>query len=138
TNKFSVKEQREITKLVVGDAKSDIEALAGWLKDRKVDLQHYDGDKPSKLESLTKKGWQSDRNLGMCAATCDAYQATLLATNWNPDTISFKDSKENEIDRKEDIAEFAKWGLGRSESDVVQEVDDFIHNRITQGFSVFK
>lgn len=138
SNKFSVKEQKEIVKIVIQDAMSDIEAMAQWLSDRELDLQMYDGEKPSKLEQLTKKDWQSDRNLGMTAATCDSYQATLLATNWNPDTINFKDTKENEVDRKDDLAEFTKWGLGQAESDVMQEVDDFIHNRITQGFSVFK
>lgn len=138
TNKFTSKEQAEIVKMVIQDAMSDIESLSVWLNDRKLDIQMYEGERPSKLENLTKEDWQSDRNLGMTAATCDSYQATLLATNWNPDTLSFKDSKENEIDRKDDIAEFAKWGLGRSEADAIQEVDDFIHNRITQGFSVFK
>lgn len=138
TNKFAIAEQKEIVKMVVQDAKSDIESMGTWLNDRKLDLQMYEGDRPSKLEGLDKKDWQSDRNLGMCAATCDSYQATLLATNWNPDTLYFKDSKENEIDRKDDIAEFAKWGLGRAEADTIQEVDDYIHNRITQGFSVFK
>lgn len=138
TNKFSPREQKEIVKIVIQDAMSDIEAMAVWLQDRKLDVQMYEGDKPSKLENLQKKDWQSDRNLGMTAATCDSYQATLLATCWNPDTLTFKDSKENEIDRKDDIAEFSKWGLGRSEADAIQEVDDFIHNRISQGFSVFK
>lgn len=138
TQKFSAAEQRDIIKMVIQDAMSDIEAMAVWLQDRKLDVQMYEGDKPSKLENLTKKDWQSDRNLGMTSATCDSYQATLLATCWNPDTLTFKDSQENEIDRKDDISEFAKWGLGRAEADAVQEVDDFIHNRITQGFSVFK
>lgn len=138
TNKFSQKEQSDIVKMVIQDAMSDIESMSTWLEDRKLDIQMYEGEKPSRLENLTKADWQSDRNLGMTAATCDSYQATLLATNWNPDTLNFKDSKENAIDRKDDIAEFAKWGLGRSEADAIQEVDDFIHNRITQGFSVFK
>lgn len=138
TNKFSISEQKTIVKMVVQDAMSDIESMSQWLVDRRLDIQMYEGDKPSKLEQLSKKDWQSDRNLGMTAATCDAYQATLLATNWNPDTINFKDSKENEIDRKDNLAEFTKWGMGRAESDVTQEIDDFIHNRITQGFSVFK
>lgn len=138
TQEFSAVEQKEIVKMVIQDALSDIESLTQWLEDRKLDIKMYEGDKPSRIENLVKEDWQSDRNLGMTAATCDAYQATLLATNWNPDTLSFKDSKENAIDRKDDIAEFAKWGLGRSEADAIQEVDDFIHNRITQGFSVFK
>lgn len=138
TNNFSKSEQKEIVKIVVQDAMSNIESMAQWLADRRLDIQIYEGDRPSKLEGLQKKDWQSDRNLGMTAATCDAYQATLLATNWNPDTLNFKDSRENDIDRKDDITEFSKWGLGRAESNVTQAVDDFIHNRITQGFSVFK
>lgn len=138
TNKFSEQEQREIVKMVIQDAQSDIESMAQWLADRRLDLMMYEGVKPSTLENLTKKDWQSDRNLGMTAATCDAYQATLLATNWNIDTLNFKDTKENEVNRKDALTEFSKWGLGRAESDVTQEVDDFIHNRITQGFSVFE
>lgn len=138
TNKFSQAEQKEICKMVMQDANADIESMAIWLEDRRLDIQLYEGDRPSKIEGLTKKDWQSDRNLGMTAATCDAYQATLLATNWNPDTLNFRDSQENEIDRKDDITEFAKWGLGRSESNVTEDIDDYIHNRITQGFSVLK
>ncbi len=137
TNKFSKTEQKEIVEMVMQDARSDIESLAVWLNDRRLDIMLYEGDRPTKIEGLQKKDWQSDRNLGMTAATCDAYQATLLATNWNPDTLNFKSTKENEIDRKDDITEFSKWGLGRAEANVTAEVDDFIHNRITQGFSVF-
>lgn len=137
TNKFSEMEQKKIVKMVMQDARADIESLSVWLNDRRLDIQLYEGERPTKIEGLNKKDWQSDRNLGMTAATCDAYQATLLATNWNPDTLNFSDTKENEIDRKDDITAFAKWGLGRAESNVTEDVDDFIHNRITQGFSVF-
>ncbi len=137
TNKFSLAEQKRITTMVMQDARSDIESLTVWLNDRRLDIMLYEGDRPTKIEGLQKKDWQSDRNLGMTAATCDAYQATLLATNWNPDTLNFEATKENETDRKDDITKFSKWGLGRAESNVTAEVDDFIHNRITQGFSVF-
>lgn len=135
TNKFSITEQRKIVKMVMQDARSDIESLSVWLSDRRLDIQLYEGDRPTKIEGLNKKDWQSDRNLGMTAATCDAYQATLLATCWNPDTLNFESTKENEIDRKDDITTFSKWGLGRAEANVTSEIDDFIHNRITQGFS---
>lgn len=138
TDKFSKEEQKAIAKMVMQDARADMEAMQVWLQDRRMDIMLYEGDRPTKIEGLIKKDWQSDRNLGMTAATCDAYQATLLATCWNPDTINFKDTKENLIDRKDDITEFTKWGLGRAESNVTQEVDDFIHNRITAGFSVMK
>ncbi len=137
TNSFSESEHKKIVKMVMQDARADIESLSVWLTDRRLDIQLYEGERPTKIEGLNKKDWQSDRNLGMTAATCDAYQATLLATNWNPDTLNFADTKENEIDRKDDITAFSKWGLGRAESDVTNDVDDFIHNRITQGFSVF-
>ena len=137
SDNFSNEEQKDIVDMVMSDVRYDIEALSVWLADRRLDIQLYEGEKPTKLEGLTKKDWQSDRNLGMTAATCDSYQATLLATNWNPDTLNFADTKENEIDRKDDIVAFAKWGLGRAESDVTDQVDDFIHNRITSGFSVF-
>ena len=110
---FTDEEQKDIVKMVMSDVRYDIEALSVWLADRRLDIQLYEGEKPTKLEGLTKKDWQSDRNLGMTAATCDSYQATLLATNWNPDTLNFADTKENEIDRKDDIVAFAKGGLGR-------------------------
>ena len=137
TDTFTTEEQKKIVEMVMADVRYDIEALSVWLTDRRLDIQLYEGERPTKLEGLTKKDWQSDRNLGMTAATCDSYQATLLATNWNPDTLNFADTKENEIDRKDDIVAFAKWGLGRAESDVTDQVDDFIHNRITSGFSIF-
>ena len=138
TDKFSKEEQKAIAKMVMQDARSNIESMSTWLEDRKLDILLYEGARPSLIEGLQKKSWQSDRNLGMTAATCDAYQATLLATNWNPDTLNFADTQENIIDRKDDITKFSKWGLGRAESNVTQEIDDFIHNRITQGFSVLK
>lgn len=138
TDSFSPEEMKEIVKMVLQDSKSDIESMSEWISDRKQDLKMYNGDKPSVLENLTKKNWQSDRNLGQCAATCDSYQATLLATCVNPDTIHFKGAKENDVDRKDNITEFTKWGLGRAEADFHQEADDFIHNRVVQGFSVFK
>lgn len=138
TDTFSPEEMKEIVKMVLQDAKSDLESMSEWIADRKLDVKMYNGDKPSVLENLTKKGWQSDRNLGQCAATCDSYQATLLATCVNPETIHVKSAKENDVDRRDNITKFIKWGLGRAEADFHQEADDFIHNRVTQGFSVFK
>lgn len=138
TDKFSLEEEKEIVKMVISDSISDIEQMAEWLKDREQDINDYEALPPSELESLEKKEWQSDRNLGMCPATCDSYQATLLATCLNPSTIRFKSTKYNDSDRSDDLAEFTKWGLTQSDINFLQEADDFIHNRITQGFSVFK
>lgn len=138
TDNFTPEEQREIIKMVQLDAENDIKSREEWLDQKVLDLQHYDNEKPSVLEKLEKEDWQSDRNLGMCAATCDIYQATLKATCWNPETIHFKANEENDIDHKTDLENFAKWAVGRNECNVEPEVDDFIHNRIVQGFSCFK
>jgi hypothetical protein len=138
TDKFTPEEQREIVKMVKLDSENDIKSRQEWLDQRVLDLQHYNNEKPSKLENLDKEEWQSDRNLGMCAATCDIYQATLKATCWNPETIHFKSNEANDVDHKSDLETFTKWAVGRNECNVEPEVDDFIHNRITQGFSCFK
>lgn len=138
TDKFSPEEQREIIKMVKLDAENDIQSRASWLDQRILDLKHYDNAAPSDLEDLEKEEWQADRNLGMCAATCDIYQATLKATCWNPETIHFKSNESNDVDHKSDLEAFTKWAVGRNECNLEPEVDDFIHNRITQGFSCFK
>lgn len=138
TDKFSPEEQKDIVKMVVQDALSDIESMTEWVDRKRKDLQMYNGEKPSKIENLSKREWQSDRNLRLCTAVSDAFQATLLATCFNPDTIHVKATEANDVNRKDDIETFTKWGLGPSESDIFNDVNDFILNRITQGFSVFK
>ena len=135
---FSIDEMKAIVDMVVQDAQSDIEGLSEWFERRKHDIMLMEGEKPSILETLEKEEWQSDRNLNLCAATCDAYQATLLATCYNPDTIHFKATEKNDIDNKDNLETFTKWSVGASESDIFPEVDDFINNKVTQGFSVFK
>jgi len=138
TDNFSAEEQKEIVRFVIQDAKSDIDATAEWVQKRKKDLQMYNGEKPSIIENLQKKRWQSDRNLRLCTSVCDAFQATLVATAVNPDTLHVKATESNDVDRKDDIVTFSKWGLGPSESNLFPAANDFIQNRITQGFSVFK
>ncbi len=138
TDSFSKEEQKEIVEMVLADYEVGIEAMADWVTQRELDLKHYYGEKPSILENLSKRGWQSDRNLGLCAATCDIYQATLYSTVWNPDTLHFIATEKNDVDNKDNITRFAKWAVGKNEGNVSVEVDDFIHNRIVQGFSAFK
>lgn len=138
SDSFGTDEQKVIVKMIIDDAEADKQVLADWKTQKELDLKHYAGEKPSILENLTKRGWQSDRNLGLCAATCDIYQATLLVTCWNPDTIHFKATEENDIDNKDNLERFAKWVVLPQEANVQPEVDDFIHNRVTMGFSAFK
>lgn len=137
TDKYSVDEMKEIVKMVVDDARSDIEQLKEWINQRALDLKRYDNAKPSELEGITKKPWQSDRNLGLYQAFGDAFHATLLATCFNPDTIHFKATEANDLDNTDILEQFTRWGIGPAESNIFPEVDDFICNRIQQGFSVF-
>lgn len=138
TDHFSPEEQKDIVKLVVQDALSDIDIMSEWVKKRQKDLRMYNGEKPSTIENLNKKRWQSDRNLRLCTAVCDAFNATLLATCFNPDTIHVKATEPNDVNRKDDIETFIKWAIGPSESNIYYEVKDFVHNRVTQGVSFFK
>ena len=138
TDKFSPEEQKKIVRFVIQDAKTDIDSLAEWVKKRQKDLQMYNGEKPSIIENLQKKRWQSDRNLRLCTSVCDAFQATLVATAVNPDMLHVKATENNDVNRKDDIVTFAKWALGPMESNLFPAANDFIQNRITQGFSVFK
>lgn len=130
--------QKEIVDKIINDYKDGISDMDSWLSDRKYDIMSYEGAPPSKIEGLDKESWQADRNLGLTSATCDQYQATLMATCWNPDSIHFAATEENDIDRRDNTAKFTKWMVSESECNVAPEIDDFIHNRITQGTSVMK
>lgn len=138
TDHFSAEEQKDIVKMIVQDALADIDSMVEWVAKRQKDLQRYQGEKPSIIENLRKKHWQSDRNMRLATAVCDAFDATLLATTFNPDTIHIKATEPNDVNRKDDIETFVKWGVGPSESNLYYDVKDFIHNRVTQGFSVFE
>jgi len=63
SDKFLVAEQKEIVEMVYKDAKTDIESMSVWLEDRRLDIMLYEGDRPTKIEGLQKKDWQSDHNL---------------------------------------------------------------------------
>lgn len=135
---FGSDEQRDICTKVKLCLENDLHDMDEWITNRELDLKMYQGAKPSVIENLDKEDWQSDRNLGMCAATCDAHQATLLATCYNEERIHFKPTKTDSADRSDNLEKFTKWALGPQEADVYSEVDDYIHNRITQGVSYFK
>lgn len=138
SDKFSPEERIEIVKMVKDDVEYAEKIQEPYIKQKKLDLQHYHGDAPSKLENLKKSDWQSDRNLGLARAVGDSYQATIFATAWNPDSINFVATKVNELDNRSNQEKFTKWGMGKQESDAKPEVDSFIHNRIIVGSSFFK
>jgi len=137
TDAFGADEQKRIVDMVLDDANADMKVMEGWIEDRRLDLLHYDCAPPSILENLTKDDWMSDRNLGLCPAVVDIYHATFKATSWNPSTIFFKATEKNDIDNKENLERFAKWMIGEHECNCSPEVDDYIHNKLTQAFSIF-
>ena len=137
TDVYSEAEQKKIVQMVVDDVKADEQVLAQWKVQAKVDLQHLNGEKPSIIENLKKRGWQSDRNLGLCQAVSQSYQATLLATCWNPDSLHFVATEKNDLNNKDKLERFTKWMVGKSECNLTPEIDDFIENRRGLGFSMF-
>ncbi len=138
SDKFSQEEQKKIIEMVLDDADEGVASMAEWKQKKEKDLQHINSEKPSVIEGLKKDAWMSDRNLGLTAGICDIYQATLLATCYNPDTIHFKSTQENDINNKDNVEKFSKWALGENEADFFPEVDDYINNKVSLGFSVFK
>lgn len=132
---FGATEQEKIIKMVIQDIESSEQNMSGWVDQKQTDIKHYMGAKPSELEGLEKDDWQSDRNLGLCASVCDAYQATLLQTCWNPSTIHFKPTRVESAQNKQNLEYFARWMVDRNEMDFFPEIDDYLHNRITLGTS---
>jgi len=135
---FSPEISQKIVDMVIKDGELYKENMQEWVAQKELDLKHYDMAKPSELENLTKKAWQSDRNLGLAPAVADSYQATLLATCWNPDSINFQATELDDIDNRNNQEKFMKVIVGKNHCNVAPEIDDFIHNRIVLGFSVFK
>ncbi len=135
---FDSDEQKKIVDMVVQDIEADEGVMKDWREDRKKDLQMYDGAKPSMIESLSKKGWQSDRNLGITGAVSDSYQATLTATIYNPDSIHAIATEVNDIDNKDNWERFAKWMLGKSEVDAYPQINDYLNVKINQGMGIMK
>lgn len=138
TDAFRIEEQKKIVKMIVDDIEADEKVQVDWIEGRKQALRHYNAEKPSVLEGLNIKGWQSDRNLGVCPAICDTYQSTLQATCWNPESIHTVATEANDIDNKDNVERFAKWMVGKNEVNALPEVSDYIQNKITQGFSIFE
>ena len=138
TDKFSLEERTDILKIARADIEYMEEIQKDYIKQKVLDLQHYHCEKPSVLEGLEKEPWQSDRNLGLDRAVADSYQATLLATCWNPDSIHYIATNTIEIDNRINQEKFTKWGMGKHEANAEPEVDGFIHNRIVVNSSFFK
>lgn len=138
TDTYTEDEEKDIVRMVMEDAELDILARKGWEDQKIMDLKQYNGAKPSELEGLTKEEWQSDRNLNLCAGICDTFQSTILSTVWNPETLTFKPTEADDVDNSDNLTRFAKWAVDSQECNVFPEVDDFIHNRVTVGFSIFK
>ena len=135
---YSAAQQKKIGKIIWDDYGVGIDSSKDWLSQKLKDLQHYDAEKPSIIEGLSKRKWMSDRNLGVAPATIDSYQATLLSTCWTPDTLHWIATEENDFNNRDNLAKFSKWAVSKSEGDVRPEIDDFIHNKTSMGFSVFK
>lgn len=130
--------QQTIVTRVMEDYELGIQAQADWKVTKEKELQHIHNEKPSVIEGLNKKAWMSDRNLGICSGILDIYQATLMATCYNPDTIHFTATEENDTDNRDNLEKFTKWMVGPAEINFEPEVDDFIHNRVAHGFSAFE
>jgi hypothetical protein len=138
SDKFTLEERPEIVKIVKADVEHGERIQGDYVKQKELDLKHYHSAKPSDIENLTKKTWQSDRNLGLARAIADSFQATYMATCWTPETINFVATQAMEIDNRTNQEKFAKWGMGKQEANTEPEVDGFIHNKIVVGCSFFK
>ena len=136
--KFSEKEQKTLVRMVMADYEIGLESMKEWVEKKKKDLEHINAEAPSIIENLNKRTWQSDRNLGLMCGILDIFQATLLATCYNPDSLHFKATEKNDIDNRDNLAVFSKWMLGPTEVNAFPEVDDFISNRAGLGFSTLK
>lgn len=138
SDKFTETERADILGIVRADAEFGETIQADYVAQKELDLKHYHMAKPSELESLNKRNWQSDRNLGLARAIADSFQAVYLATCWTPDTINFVATSTLEIDNRNNQEKFTKWGMGKHESNTEPEVDGFIHNQVVVGSGFYK
>ena len=136
--KFSPTEQKAIVKRILQDIKADEQVAESYNDRRKKSLQHKNCEKPSVIQGIDIEDWQSDINLGVAPAVADTYQATLLAATWNPESIHATATEKNDIDNKDNVERFAKWMIGKNECDMGPEVDDYIQNKVDQGFAIFE
>ena len=138
SNELTTEDRKKILQMVRSDVEHAEKVQKEYITQKELDLKHYNMEKPSILEGLTKKKWMSDRNLGLARAIADSFIATYLATCWNPDSINFIATKTNDIDNRNNQEKFTKWGMGKQEANVYPEISDFIHNRVVVGSSFFK
>lgn len=138
SDQFSDTIRKDLIKIIKDDVENGEKAQVQYIAQKVKDLQHYHSEKPSKIEALDKLSWMSDRNLGLARAIADIYQAVLLATCWNPDSINFVATKTSDVNNRDNQVKFTKWGMGKHEANAKPEVDDFIHNRIIVGGSFAK
>lgn len=135
---FSAEEQMSIVKMIIQDIDADTVVLNEVKVKRAKALQHKHCAKPSEIEGTAKRGWQSDRNLGVGPAIGDAYVSTLSATGWNPDSLHFIATEENGMDNRDNLERFAKVIVGPDHANMAPEVEDYIQNKVDQGFSIFE
>lgn len=138
TDKYEPEEQEKIVNMIIQDAEADEIVQKDWIEERKKDLQMKNGDKPSLIEALAKKRWQADRNLGITGAVCESINASLTATTWNPDSIHYVATERNDIDNKDNRERFAKWAVGKNEMNFTPQADDYVNNKTSQGWAIFK
>lgn len=135
---FSADQEKAIVEMVMEDYRTAKIVQDEWKKLREKDQQQINCEPPSKIENLEKLSWQSDRNLGLLPGVLDTYQATLLATCFNPDTIFYKPTKKNTVNNRDNLEKFTKWAVGPAEMNVEPEVDDFIANQVGLGCGFFR
>lgn len=138
SDRFTPEQQKAIVKLIIQDIKTDELVQREFIEKKKRVLMYKNSEKPSLIEGIKKRAWQSDRNLGVGAAIADAYQSTIYATVWNPDSIHMVATEENDVDNKDNLEKFAKVMVGNNHANVTPEVDDFVQNKIDFGFSAFE
>lgn len=138
TDKFSPTEQKAIVKRILQDIAADEAVQKEYIERRKTSLAQKNCERPSELEGIDIKDWQSDRNLGVAPAVADTYQATLFSGAWNPDSIHAIATEKNDIDNKDNVERFCKWMVSKSECDMRPEADDYVQNKIDQGFAIFE
>lgn len=138
SDKFGPEEQEKIVEMCVQDIEADEAVQKDWVEDRRKDLQRQNSEKPSILEGLSKKSWQSDRNLGISAAVSDTYQATIVPTIYNVDSIHAIATEINDTDNRDNWVKFAKWMLGKTEVNALPEVDDNINVNVNQGMGMYE
>ncbi len=139
TDAFSETEQKAIVKMIIQDISADEKVNNQWIEQRKKALQRANAEKPSILNpEIKKRDWQSDRNLGVSPAIGDTYKATFQATCWNPDSIHVIATEVNDINNKDNVERFCKWIIGKNEVNALPEVEDYIANKVDQGFAIFE